>query len=89
MHGQVTKLVLIIAQKECFIDIFNKKCILMIYALIQIILILHCLLYIVIYWTAEDTLHKKYNSQFSLHLYKEIVYMCIDKIMVQRQFIVA
>ena len=27
---------------------------------------------------------KKYNSQFSLHLYNEIVYMCTDKILVQR-----
>ena len=27
---------------------------------------------------------KKYNSQFSLHLYNEIVYMCNDKILVQR-----
>ena len=27
---------------------------------------------------------KKNNSQFSLHLYNEIVYMCNDKILVQR-----
>ena len=26
---------------------------------------------------------KKYNSQFSLHLYNEIVHMCNDKILVQ------
>ena len=27
---------------------------------------------------------EKYNSQFSLHLFKEIVYMCNDKILVQQ-----
>ena len=36
-----------------------------------------------VYWTAKETSHKKYNSQLSLHLYNEIVYMCNDKILVQ------
>ena len=37
-----------------------------------------------IYWTAKEMSHKKYNSQFSLNWYDEIVYMCNGKILVQR-----
>ena len=40
--------------------------------------------YIYIYIYAKETSHKKYDSQFSLHLNNEIVYMCNDKMLVQR-----
>ena len=37
-----------------------------------------------IYLTEKETSHKKYISQFSLHLHNKIVYMCNDKILVQQ-----